>query len=218
MDRDIGNKSSDAIVLVHGLWMKGPEMFVLRRRLRQAGYSVYQFSYRSLARDLNGNAQHLQRFLAQVNEEHVHFVAHSLGGLVVRCLFHDFPEQRPGRIVTLGTPHCGSYIADRMSHSGVLKRLLGRSLPALTGELYPWPGERELGSVAGTLGMGVGMLWRDLPRPNDGTVAVASTRLENMVDHITVKASHMGLLFSRESVTQVIAFLSSGRFIHDDQG
>lgn len=208
----------EAIVLVHGLWMKGPEMFVLRRRLRKAGYCVYQFSYRSLANDLAGNARKLQRFLAHVEAECVHFVAHSLGGLVVRCLFHDFPEQRPGRIVTLGTPHSGSYVAEWMTRSGVLRRLLGRSLPALTGKVSPWHGERQLGSVAGSLGIGMGMVLRELPRPNDGTVTVASTRLDGMTDHITVKVSHMGLLFSHESVEQIIAFLSTGHFEHQEQG
>lgn len=214
----MATKSKEAIVLVHGLWMKGPEMFLLRKRLRKAGYCVYQFSYRSLASDLAGNARKLQQFLQQVNEECVHFVAHSLGGLVVRCLLHDFPEQRPGRIVTLGTPHSGSDVAEWMTQSSLLRRLLGRSLPALTGEVYPWQGERELGSVAGTLGIGVGMMLRDLPQPNDGTVTVESTRLPEMSDHVTVNASHMGLLFSREGVKQIIAFLSTGHFEHHEQG
>lgn len=208
----------EAVILVHGLWMKGPEMFLLRRRLRQAGYRVYQFSYRSVARDVGENAARLHLFLQQVREERVHFVAHSLGGLVVRRLLHDYPDLRPGRIVTLGTPHTGSMVADRMRRSSLLRRLLGRSLPALTGEVYAWRGDRELGSIAGTLGVGVGKLLQDLPQPNDGTVAVASTRLQGMTDHITLKVSHMGILFSRQAVVQIIAFLSSGCFEHRAPG
>lgn len=206
----------ETILLVHGLWMKGPEMFLLRHRLRRAGYRVYQFSYRSVACNLGENAARLNAFLAQLEGETIHFVAHSLGGLVVRRLFHDFPGQRPGRIVTLGSPHSGSYVADRMSHSNLLRRLLGRSLPALTGELYPWSGERELGSIAGTLAIGIGLLLRDLPQPNDGTVSLTSTRLAGMRDHVTVKTSHMGLLFSRKAAEHVITFLRQGRFDHHD--
>ena len=206
----------ESVVLVHGLWMKGPDMALLRQRLRQAGYRVYQFSYRSIACDSDENARRLNAFMSRVEGTTIHFVAHSLGGLVVRRLFHDFPEQRPGRIVTLGTPHCGSYVADRLAAGALSRRLLGRSLSVLTGQLSPWRGERELGSIAGTLPVGAGMLFRKMPRPNDGTVTVDSTRLLKMSDHVTVKTSHMGLLFSRKVSQQVIAFLSRGRFDHDN--
>jgi pimeloyl-ACP methyl ester carboxylesterase len=208
-------EAKSAVVLVHGLWMKGLEMFLLRRRLQRAGYRVYQFSYRSVARDLGENAARLDAYLRSVEGERVHFVAHSLGGLVVRRLFHDHPQLRPGRIVTLGTPHNGSFVADLMSHNGLLRRLFGHSLAALTGQLLPWRGARELGSIAGTLSIGIALLLRDLPRPNDGTVALASTRLDGMCDHVAVRASHMGLLFSPTAARQVLAFLRCGRFEHD---
>jgi len=203
---------TESIILVHGLWMKGQEMYLLRRRLQRAGYRVCRFSYRSVASDLGENAARLNAFLQQVEGDTVHFVAHSLGGLVVRRLFHDFPAQRPGRIVTLGTPHSGSYVADRMSRNTLFRRLLGRSLMPLTGELPPWPGGRDLGSIAGTLSAGVGWLVRGLPRPNDGTVAVAETRLDGMTDHLLIHASHMALLFSKEAALQTTYFLQHGRF------
>lgn len=206
---------SESIVLVHGLWMKGQEMFLLRRRLRQAGYRVYQFSYRSVARDLGQNATRLNSFLQQVEGTTVHFVAHSLGGLVVRRLFHDFPEQRPGRIVTLGSPHTGSYVADRLSRSGLFRKLLGCSLMPLTGELYPWCGQRDLGSIAGTFSIGVGLVVRDLSRPNDGTVSEAETRLDNMTDHLHVHTTHMALLFSKTVAEQTVYFLRHSRFRHE---
>lgn len=202
----------ESIVLVHGLWMKGPEMFLLRCRLRKAGYRVYQFSYRSVARDLGQNARQLNSFLKEVKGKQVHFVAHSLGGLVVRKLFQEFPQQRPGRIVTLGSPHTGSYVADRLSRNGIFRRLFGRSLPALSGTVKPWKSERELGSIAGYLSLGIALLMRDLEKPNDGTVSVRETYLDGMSDHTLVKASHMGLLYSRRATEQVIAFLRNGRF------
>ncbi|MGM0595115.1 MAG: esterase/lipase family protein [Pseudomonadota bacterium] len=204
----------EAIVLVHGLWMKGPEMFLLRRRFRRAGYKVHQFSYRSVARRLAENARRLDAFVQKVEGERVHFVAHSLGGLVVRRLFHDAPRQRPGRIVTLGSPHSGSYVANRLSRSNLIRKMLGCSLPPLSGELHPWSAERELGSIAGSLSVGVGWLVRDLPRPNDGTVAVEETRLEGMSDHTVVRTSHMAMLFSARVANQSIHFLRHGRFDH----
>jgi pimeloyl-ACP methyl ester carboxylesterase len=192
--------------------MKGAEMVLLRYRLQRAGYRVYQFSYRSVARELGDNARRLDAFVRRIECEQIHFVAHSLGGLVVRRLFHDFPEQRTGRIVTLGSPHTGSYVANRLSRSGLFRTLLGCSLTPLSGDLYPWAGQRELGSIAGTLSVGAGWIIRDLPKPNDGTVAVEETRLENMTDHLIVHTSHMALLLSRQVAEQTIHFLRCGRF------
>ena len=209
-------KNREAVVLVHGLWMKGPEMFLLRRRLRKAGYEVHQFSYRTVAHELGENARQLQAFVQPLQAQTVHYVAHSLGGLVVRRLFHDNPEQRPGRIVTLGSPHTGSYVADRLSRSGLFRRLLGCSLRPLRGELYAWSATHPLGSIAGTLSVGVGWLVRDLPKPNDGTVAVAETQLPGMSDHLLVHTSHMAMLVSKTVAEQTLHFLRHGRFRHDD--
>jgi len=203
-----------SVVLVHGLWMKGYEMSLLQRRLRQAGYRVYRFSYRSVAHDLVENARRLNIFLQQVEGHTVHFVAHSLGGLVVRRLLHDYPQQRPGRIVTLGSPHSGSYIANRLSRMGWFRRLLGYSLPTLSGELFAWHGERQLGSIAGDLTIGIGQVVRSLPKPNDGTVSVAETHLTGMTDHLVVHSSHMAMLLSKLVAEQTIHFLRHGRFIH----
>lgn len=205
----------ETVVLVHGLWMKGPEMFLLRQRLHRAGYRVRQFSYRSVAHELEENARRLNDFLLRQEGETLHLVAHSLGGLVVRRLFHDFPQQRPGRIVTLGSPHSGSYVANRLSRSGLFRKLLGCSLTPLSGELYPWTGERQLGSIAGSLSVGVGWVVRDLPRPNDGTVAVQETRLEKMSDHIVIHTSHMAMLLSKTVAQQTVHFLRHGRFNHE---
>ncbi len=210
------NGECESVVVVHGLWMKGFEMFLLQWRLRRAGYRVYRFSYRSVARDLIENARQLNIFLQQVEGEKVHFVAHSLGGLVVRRLLHDFPEQRPGYIVTLGSPHSGSYVADRLSRMGWFRRLLGYSFPTLTGQLFPWHGERPLGSIAGDLSIGIGQVVRSLPCPNDGTVSVDETQLVGMSDHVVVHASHMALLFSRSAAEQTLHFLYYGNFDHDE--
>jgi hypothetical protein len=51
-----------------------------------------------------------------------------------------------------------------------------------------------------------------VPRPNDGRVSVQSSRLDGMADHITIKASHNGLLRHRIAIDQTIAFLREGRF------
>lgn len=202
----------ETVVLVHGLWMSGAEMFLLRTRLRRCGYRVVQFRYRTTVRSIAENARRLQQFLSKLAGGEVHFVAHSLGGLVVRQLFHDFPDQRPGRIVTLGTPHSGSGTARLLAVHRPWRRAIGAALPPLTGLVPPWRGEHELGSIAGTLTLGIAWFLKELPKPNDGTVATRETRLDHMSDYLELHTSHSGLLFSRQAAHQICNFLKTGHF------
>lgn len=76
----------------------------------------------------------------------------------------------------------------------------------------PWDGARELGVIAGTRPLGVGRLAPGLGRPNDGTVAVAETKLVGMTDYAELPVTHTWLLYSRPAARQVCAFLATGRF------
>lgn len=201
------------VIFLHGIWMTGPDMAVLRRRVRACGFPVRQFSYPSVRIPPRENAARLQRWLAGVEADTVHFVAHSLGGLVLRWLLHDFPAQRPGRVVTLGTPHAGSRVAAACVRRPVLRRVLGASVErGLLGDLPPWDGTRELGVIAGTREFGIGRFVTRLAPPHDGTVEVGETCLDGMTDFVTVRATHLGLLYSAAAARQVCAFLAGGRF------
>ena len=207
----------ETVVLVHGLWVNGTDMTVLRRRLAQAGYNARQFTYPSVREPPAANAMALQAFIRQLDGERLHFVGHSLGGIVIRHLFHDYPEQRPGRVVTLGTPHRASTAAVKLARWLPGRFALGESVrQGLLGGLPPWPTDRELGSIAGTLRMGLGMVIPDIPSPNDGTVALEETRILALKDHTTLPVSHFGLLLSRRVFHEVDHFLKHGRFRNSD--
>lgn len=203
-------------MLVHGLWMNGLDMILLGRRLSLAGFTVRRFRYPSVKACPADNAVGLQEFTRRMETGKLHFVCHSLGGLVVRHLFHLFPGQRPGRVVTLGTPHQSSQAANILSRRQAGRRLLGRSLEGgLLGNAPPWAGTHELGVIAGNLRLGMGMIIPGIPQPSDGTVAVAETRLAGMADHIVLPVSHFGMLFAGSVAGQTIRFLHTGRFDHD---
>jgi len=205
----------ETVVLVHGLWVNGLEMELLRRRLAAVGYRTRRFSYPSLTNSPFQNAMDLNEFVEKLDAATIHFVCHSLGGLVIRHLFYRFPGQRPGRVVTLGTPHNGSAAATTLSHILPGRLLLGKSIQhGLAGPLPPWPGSHELGSIAGNIRLGLGLLIPGLPQPGDGTVAVAETRLDGMADHIEVPASHSSMLLSKRVFKQTCHFLLTGRFDH----
>lgn len=206
---------TETVVLVHGLWVNGKEMVLLRRRLQAAGYRTRQFSCPSLASSPFENAMDLNSYIETVEQDSIHFVCHSLGGIIIRHLFYHFPQQRPGRIVTLGTPHNGSSAAATLSRFAAGHLLLGKSIQhGLLGPLPSWPDNRELGSIAGVTRLGLGLLLPGIPQPSDGTVAVAETRLDGMTDHIELPASHSTMLFSRQVCRQIIYFLQTGHFNH----
>lgn len=204
---------AETIVLVPGLWMNAWGMNLLERRFRAAGYGVVDYSYPSISRSPRENAADLAGVVGGIDSPAVHFVCHSLGGLLARHLFHDFPAQRPGRVVTLGTPHGPSRSAGRMHRFAPGRLLLGRSVEeGLLGNVPPWAARHELGSVAGSLGLGLGRIFPGLPRPNDGTVTVEETRLEGMADHAVLPVSHFGMLLSPRVAGACLDFIRRGRF------
>lgn len=205
----------ETVVLVHGIWTNGLDMGLLRKRLGNADFTTLQFSYRSVHSTPIENAMDLQAFREKIKNPVIHYVCHSLGGLIVRHLFNEYPDQPPGRIVTLGTPHTPSSAARQLARFSPGRMLLGRStLQGLLGNVPPWHNSHELGVIAGRLRLGMGMFIPGIPKPNDGTVAVEETRLEGMTDHITLPVSHFGMLMSARVAQQTIHFLNHGGFIH----
>jgi hypothetical protein len=207
--------AEETVILVHGLYLNGADMVLLGRRLGQAGFRTQLFSYPGLQSTPQENALKLQSFSESIPGMVLHYVCHSLGGLVVRHLFNSYPRQRPGRIVTLGTPHTGSSAALQLQQHLPGRLLLGKSIKhGLTGDVPPWNSTHPLGSIAGSLRLGFGMIIPGIPRPNDGTVAVVETRLPGMADHITLPISHFGMLLSKSVARQTIHFLQHGRVKH----
>lgn len=203
----------ETVILVHGLYMRGLWMSLLARRLRRTGYKTIAFSYPSLRRAPVDNAHALRELVETLDAPAVHFLAHSLGGLVVRHLVNQ-SIQRLGRVVTLATPHQGSQAA-RILCAHRLEFILGRSIEqGLLGDVPSWPPGWELGSLAGTLNLGWSRLMPAMPEPADGIVAVAETRLPGMTDHLCLPVNHLGMLFAPSVADQACAFFATGRFRH----
>ena len=174
------------VVLLSGLWLPRWSLWLLARRLSRCGFTPHLFAYRTLARDLQQNAAALQEFLRTLPSGTVHLVAYSLGGLVVRALFHFYPQQSPGRIVTLGTPHNGSLAAHRLMLWRWGRAITGKSLADLVaGRPQSWVlPARELGIVAGSVNLGLGRLLVRHSEVADGTVSISETRLPQATDFL----------------------------------
>ncbi len=203
-----------AVVLVHGLWMSGLELLPLQRRLEHRGFVCHRFRYRSARRSVRENAERLLAFVRALDAGHLHFVTHSLGGLVVHHLFDLAPRQPPGRIVMLGPPLRGSAAAHRLRQWSWGRWLLGASYAhGLDGRLPRWHGGRALGVIAGTRPIGAAsLLLRALEPPNDGVVAVREACAPWVRHCCRLPHTHFSMLFARDTAEAACAFLRRGRF------
>ncbi|MBF0158739.1 MAG: alpha/beta hydrolase [Magnetococcales bacterium] len=203
------------VVLIHGLWMPGWEMTLLRYRLRRIGYRVLQFNYATISKGITEHADDLALFLQRQVNRPVCLIGHSLGGLVALALLQRYPQLAVTQVIALGSPFRGSRMAGAVVAWGSLfRRLFGSSWQGgLDGrESLSVPTGCRVGVIAGTLSWGVSWLVRVLPQPNDGLVAVDETRVEGVCDHILCRVSHLGLLLSSHVARQIHYFLVSGRF------
>ena len=205
----------EIVVLVHGLWMTGIESGLLRSRLREDyGFDTRQYSYHTVKVGLEENVRELHAFLQGVAGDPVHIVGHSLGGLLALHTLMRYPDQRRGRVVCLGSPLRGSSAARAMAGLPFGEDMLGATIrdAVLAGGMTEYRGSREVGVIAGTLGVGLGVIIDNLPSPNDGTVAVEETRLPGIKDHLEIGVSHTGLLVSKLVASETAYFLRHGEF------
>ena len=205
---------AETVVLVHGLWLHGAAMVVMKRRIARCGYHVRAYSYPTVRLDLETNAARLARYCAALPAGEVHLVAHSMGGLVALKTAEALPPSRIGRIVLLGTPFQDSYAARRVQRLPGGCTIIGRCMGQwLVGPRAAGGQALDLGVIAGIGRLGLGRVFAPrLPQPNDGVVSVEETRVAGMRDHIVLPVSHTLMLLSGAVVHQVCAFLADGKF------
>ena len=205
----------ETVVLVHGLWMPGWVMALLALRLRRCGFRTVVFSYPSVRNSLSQNALQLSRFVARIAAPRIHFVGHSLGGLLVLQMLAHYPQPRTGRVVLAGSPYLGSVVASKLARRALGRWLIGRGVAQWLGQKVPACTNRyAVGVIAGCRRLGMGTLIGGAPRPNDGVVAVEETRVPDASDHIVLKVSHTGMLLSARLARQSCTFLRHGHFLH----
>jgi pimeloyl-ACP methyl ester carboxylesterase len=202
-------------ILVHGLWQSGLELFVMRRRLQADGsMRAIFFSYPTVVGSMSNHVRRLIECARAHKAERLHFVGHSLGGLVVLRALEVTDDLPPGRAVLLGSPLQGSRTAQSLARLPFARALLGGALTEECVDWSPreWSGRREVGVIAGSVGLGVGRLVANLDDAHDGTVLVEETRLPGAKDHLVVATTHTGLLVSAAVAKQTRYFLEHGMF------
>jgi pimeloyl-ACP methyl ester carboxylesterase len=214
--------SANSVILVHGFWAHGVTMMMMKIRLeKEYGFDVHLFNYPSVKGSLDDNARRLSDYIRDQGLDATHIIGHSLGGVIALRMYALDDDAVPGRLVCMGSPLTGSRAADFLSTQNWAERILGESLPA--GVIHKAANEwashvcetRDVGSIAGTTSMGVGRLLTSFDGDNDGTVAVAETRLDGAKDHICLPVTHTNMLLSSDVVDQAVAFLKRGEFLRE---
>ena len=212
-------QGADQVVLLHGLGRTETAMLLLENSLAGAGFEVHNIGYPS-------NEETPDQLVARIsaaidaccvnNGRTVHFVGHSLGGLLIRAYLAAGLPDNLGRVVLLGTPNHGSELADleeglpgtMLELAGPTAQMLGTGPDGFAASL-PAP-DFEVGVIAGTRDAIVTNEW--LPLPNDSMVSLESAKLEGMSDFREFKVTHWGLRNNPTVAEATIAFLKDGSF------
>jgi pimeloyl-ACP methyl ester carboxylesterase len=210
--------NNEAVILLHGLARKASSMKKLERALKENGYQVVNVDYPSTKHDIEALAEwSIGNAIKKVGpNSKIHFVTHSMGGILVRQFLRQYKMHNLGRVVMLGPPNSGSEIVDLLQNVPGFKTVNGPAGLQLSAKKDALPNQLgpanfELGIIAGTRSVNL-VLSTMLPMPNDGKVSVESSKLEGMSDHLTMPVTHTFMMRNSAVITQVILFLKQGTF------
>ena len=216
---------NETVVLLHGIGHSMMNMLFLEKALKKQGYTTYNLTYPSLRHDIKTLSKWLNDKLEKKqiwrSSDKVHFVTHSMGGLVSGFYLQDFKEvvhaEKLGRVVMLGTPHGGSEVADGLQDFWLFKLIFGPAGQELTtharkdDQIKP---DYELGIIAGTQNWMYPLGKVLIDQPHDGCVSVESTKLDGMKDHVILPVLHGFMGWSPKIQKQTLHFLEHGEFRH----
>ena len=219
-ERRPATSTPDGVVLLHGISRTARSFRKMELALHAAGFATLNLDYDSRRKALDALAEDIHPavdLFANGLEGSVHFVCHSMGGLLARAYLARHRPRRLGRVVMLGTPNGGSEIADRLKNFSAYRSFFGPAgqqlvtrRDAATSAMLPAV-DCATGIIAGNRSV-YPITSMGLPRPHDGRVSVTNTKLAGMTDHIVIRTSHPWLVRNREAITQTIEFLRGGAF------
>lgn len=195
-----------AVVLVHGLWMKRWTWSTYRHFLESHGFKVYLFGYKTTQQAFELTLMQLTAFVNSRPEQTVHLVVHSMGGiLTMRAL----PKiTKAGKLLMLGSPVNGSRVAQKLHKMGWDTGILKHASEPLTVGVSMPATFRPSMMIAGTSPYGLGRLIERRLGASDGTVGVDETEAEWIDHHEKIHSSHMGLLRNHIAMQKTLAFLN----------
>ena len=212
--------ANDGVILLHGLCRSSGSMKKMANALSAAGFAVANYGYASRTADIRSLADlAIGQTLSSPKLQscpRIHFVTHSLGGILVRSYFTRHPQDRLGRVVMLGPPNQGSEVVDALKAWRLFRWLNGPAGAELGTDVESTP--NRLGPVDFQLGVIAGdrsINWISslmIPGKDDGKVSVERTKVAGMTEHLTLHSTHPYLMKNREVIDRTVRFLKEGSF------
>jgi len=214
--------ASECVILLHGLGRFKQSMRRLEEHLKSLGYTTINLAYPSTTKSIETIAEtHLARTVQGCEAQgavKIHFVGHSLGGLVVRQYLQRHSMPAGSRLVMLSPPNQGSELVDLLMKvplyrwiTGPAGQEIGRGPESVVNRLKPVG--IDVGVIAGNLSINL-LFSAFMDGPDDGMVSVKSTMLPEMRDFIIVPNTHTFIMRDPLVMRQVAHFLKHGRFDH----
>lgn len=207
------------VVLLHGLARTSRSMSRLERHLSNRGFNVINIDYPSRKHPIAELVKYIDNEVKRCcsdADRKLHFVTHSLGGIIIRAYLKGHHLENLGRVVMLSPPNHGTEVVDKLRANSLFKAFagpagqqLGTALTSVPNSLGP--AEFELGVITGSKSLNpLFSSW--IAGADDGTVSTARSKVAGMDDFLVVHHSHFFIMKSREVIEQVIFFLNNGRF------
>ncbi|MCG8633064.1 MAG: alpha/beta fold hydrolase [Desulfobacterales bacterium] len=210
--------AKESVILLHGLARTNRSMVKMAASLKAEGFHTVNQDYPSTDFPIEVLAEKtIEKALKKCpSGNRIHFVTHSLGGILVRQYLSGHTIEHLGRVVMLGPPNQGSQVVDALKNMPGFKLLNGPSgmqlgTDAQSVPIRLGPADFEVGIIAGSRSINL-ILSTFLPGRDDGKVTIKNTKLEGMADHITLPVSHPFMMRDKTVIRQAIRFLRDGRF------
>lgn len=206
------------VVLLHGLARTSGSMSSLEEFLSGHGYQVLNIGYPSRKRPISELAEIIRDEVVSKTKDagKIHFVTHSMGGIILRYMQQNSPLPNIGRVVMLSPPNHGSEIVDALGELWLFQLINGPAGRQLGTDGNSVP--KQLSKVDFELGVITGdrsINWINsliIPGKDDGKVSIESARIEGMTDFLIVHVSHPFIMKDKEVMAKSLHFLQNGSF------